>query len=89
MTHDHDTQELPVVERVEVSEGALAEFTSEHDFNGIAVRLMVEYGSWVCITASLLPGETRKWTRNQANHRRSFGTKLQAHLGYLGSDLPA
>jgi hypothetical protein len=66
MTHDYDTQELPVVKRVEVSEGALAEFTSEHDFNGIAVSLMVEYGSWVCITASLLPGETRKWTRNQA-----------------------
>lgn len=66
MTDEHDTQELPVVERVEVSEEALAEFSSEHDFNGIAVSLMVEYGSWVCIAASLLPGETRKWTRNQA-----------------------
>jgi Family of unknown function (DUF5677) len=66
MTDEHDSQELPAVERVEVSEEALAEFTTEDDFNGIAVRLMVEYGSWVCIAASLLPGKTRKWTRNQA-----------------------
>jgi hypothetical protein len=66
MIDEHGTQEVPLVERVEVSEGALAEFTGEHDFNGIAVSLMVEYGSWVCIAASLLPGETRKWTRNQA-----------------------
>lgn len=66
MTHESDTQTLPAVERVQASEEILAGFTSEHDFNGIAVSLMVEYGSWVCIAASLLPGETRKWTRNQA-----------------------
>src|SRR5262245_4864704 len=66
MTDEHDTQELPIAERVEVSEEALAEFTSEDDFNGIAVSLMIEYGSWVCIAAGLLPAATRKWTRNQA-----------------------
>lgn len=66
MIDEHDTQELPVVKRVEVTEQALTKFANEDDFNGIAVSLMVEYGSWVCIAASLLPGETRKWTRNQA-----------------------
>lgn len=66
MTDEHEQQEIPAVKRADVSEEILAEFNSEHDFNGIAVSLMIEYGSWVCIAASLLPGETCKSTRNQA-----------------------
>lgn len=63
---DHDAKEIPRIRRVEVSPKELAKFTDEEDFTGLSVDLMIEQGSWTCLAASLLPGDTRKWSRNQA-----------------------
>jgi hypothetical protein len=41
-------------------------FTSEGDFNGLAVELLIEVGSFICVAANILPAETRRWDRDQA-----------------------
>ncbi|QGS29701.1 DUF5677 domain-containing protein [Cupriavidus metallidurans] len=66
MSEQAEGQEIPDIKRVEVSPEELAKFTDEEDFTGLSVDLMIEQGSWTCLTASLLPGETRKWDRDQA-----------------------
>jgi hypothetical protein len=57
---------IPSVKRVEVYPEVIAKFTDEEDFTKLSVDLMIEQGSWTCIAASILPGETRKWNRDQA-----------------------
>ncbi|WP_423370154.1 DUF5677 domain-containing protein [Burkholderia sp. LMG 32019] len=59
-------QALPEVKRVEVTPESLSKLSDEQDFVGLSVELMIECGSWTCIAASLLPGETGKWSRDQA-----------------------
>lgn len=59
-------QTLPHIERVEVSPEEIVKFTDEEDFTKLSVDLMIEQGSWTCLAASLLPGDTRKWDRDQA-----------------------
>jgi uncharacterized protein DUF5677 len=54
------------IERVEVDLDQLAEYASEEDFTGLAVELLVEVNSYVCVAACLLPVATRQWDRNQA-----------------------
>jgi hypothetical protein len=54
------------IERVEVDLARLAEFTSEEDFTAVAVELLVEVNSYVCVAACLLPAATLRWDRNQA-----------------------
>lgn len=66
MREKDEGQVLPEIQRVEVSSEKLAEFTSEEEFTGLSVDLMIEQGSWTCVAASLLPGDTRKWERDQA-----------------------
>lgn len=66
VSEQDEGQEIPDIKRVEVSPEELANFTDEEDFTGLSVDLMIEQGSWTCLTASLLPGETRKWDRDQA-----------------------
>lgn len=66
MSEQTEGQELPDIKRVEVSAEDLARFTDEQDFTGLSVELMIEQGSWTCVAASLLPGDTRKWNRDQA-----------------------
>ncbi|PRG11815.1 hypothetical protein C6Q21_08515 [Burkholderia multivorans] len=61
-----DDQTLPHIKRVEVSPEELTKFADEEDFTGLSVDLMIEQGSWTCLAASLLPGDTRKWDRDQA-----------------------
>jgi Family of unknown function (DUF5677) len=58
--------QIPDVARVAVTPDKLASFTSEEDFTGLSVDLLVEVGAFVCIAASLLPGDTKRWTRDQA-----------------------
>jgi len=41
-------------------------FTSEDDFNGLAVELLIEVGSFICIAGNLMPAKTRRGTVNQA-----------------------
>lgn len=59
-------KELDEIEPVVVDPERLAAFTSEVDFTGLAVDLLVEVGSYVCVVASILPGNTKCWTRDQA-----------------------
>lgn len=59
-------KELDDIERFVVDPDRLATFTSEEDFTGVAVGLLVEVGSYVCVAASILPGNTKCWTRDQA-----------------------
>lgn len=66
MSENDEGQELPQIERVEVLPETLSKFSSEDDFTGLSVNLMIEQGSWTCLAASLLPGQTRKWNRDQA-----------------------
>lgn len=66
MSEKDEGQEFPEIKRVEVSPKELAEFTDEEEFTGLSVDLMIEQGSWTCLAASLLPGDTRKWDRDQA-----------------------
>ena len=54
ITDEAQGQQLPEVRRVEVNPEELAQYTTEHQFNGLAVDLMIECGSWVCIAACLL-----------------------------------
>ncbi|MDB5640259.1 MAG: hypothetical protein JWP51_5167 [Bradyrhizobium sp.] len=58
--------QIDAIKATDVGEERLKAFTSEADFNGIAVELLVEVGSYVCVAANLLPRETHRWNRNQA-----------------------
>jgi hypothetical protein len=51
--------------RVDVDEAVLATFTSEDEFTGLAVDLMIEAGSYVTIAASATD-QSKTWTRDQA-----------------------
>lgn len=57
---------MPDVKRVDVDPTKLEGFSSEEDFNGLSVDLLVEVGSYVCIAYSLLPASTKRWNRDQA-----------------------
>jgi hypothetical protein len=56
---------LPDIERVAVDEIALASFTREDDFTGLAVSLMVETSSWACVAACTM-GTNPTWDRDHA-----------------------
>lgn len=59
-------KELNDIESVPINPDKLATFTSEEDFTGLGVDLLVEAGSYVCVAACILPGDTKRWNRNQA-----------------------
>lgn len=59
-------KELNDIESVHVVPDKLTAFTSEEDFTELAVNLLVEAGSYVCVAASVLPGGTKCWSRNEA-----------------------
>jgi hypothetical protein len=58
--------QIDSIEATDVSEARLNAFTTEDDFNGVAVELLVEVGKYICVAASLLPIETHRWSRDQA-----------------------
>jgi hypothetical protein len=58
--------EPPSVERVEVDPNAVRAFEHEDDFTGLAVDLLVEVGSYVCLAASILPPPPQRWNRHEA-----------------------
>lgn len=66
MSEENEGQEIPYIKRVEVSLEEISKFTDEEDFTKLSVDLMIEQGSWTCLVASLLPGKSRKWDRDQA-----------------------
>lgn len=58
--------EFPEIERIEIDLGSISEFKSEGDFIGLAVSLLVETGSYVCLLGNLLPYDTKSWNTDQA-----------------------
>jgi hypothetical protein len=66
VSEQDESQSIPHIERVEVFPEELAKFTHEGNFTKLSVELMIEQSSWTCLAASLLPGSTRKWDRDQA-----------------------
>ena len=58
--------EPPTIDRVEVDPHAIRAFNHEDDYTGLAVKLLVEVGSYVCIAASILPPPPQRWNRHEA-----------------------
>jgi hypothetical protein len=54
------------IKPVDVSAARTDAFKSEDDFNGLAVDLLIEVGSFICVAGNMLPAKTRRWDRNQA-----------------------
>jgi hypothetical protein len=65
MTKELESQ-IANITAVKVTAERLAGFSSEEDFTGLAVDLLVEVGSFVCVAACILPGDTKRWDRDQA-----------------------
>jgi len=59
-------QELPVITRTIIDEAEIKTFKDESDFTGVAVLLLIEAGSYVCIAGNLYPANTNCWNGNQA-----------------------
>jgi hypothetical protein len=56
---------LAEIERVVVDPDEIAKFHNEDEFTGLAVRLMVETGSYVCVAACTM-GTKSAWDRDRA-----------------------
>jgi Family of unknown function (DUF5677) len=54
------------IDAVAVDDDAIAAYTSEDEFNSLTVELLKEAGSFVCVAASLLPADKKRWSRDQA-----------------------
>ena len=60
------TTGVPSVNRVEVAPEKVRAFADEHEFTGLAVKLLIEAGSYVCIAATILPPPPHRWNRHEA-----------------------
>ena len=60
------TTEVPCVTRVEVDPEEVRAFANEHAFTGLAVDLLIEAGSCVCVAANILPPPPHRWNRHEA-----------------------
>ena len=63
---DSFIDKLNDIDAVAVDDAAIAAYTSEDQFNALTVELLVEVGSFVCVAASILPADTKRWSRDQA-----------------------
>ena len=60
------TTEIPSVTRVEVVLEQVRAFADEQAFTGLAVRLLIEVGSYVCVAANILPPPPHRWNRHES-----------------------
>lgn len=60
------TIEVPSVARAEVNPEEVRAFSDEHAFTGLAVELLIEAGSYVCVAANILPPPPHRWNRHEA-----------------------
>jgi hypothetical protein len=58
--------QIDSIKRADVSPARLETFTSEEDFNGLSVELLIEVGSYICVAGNLFPSANHFWNRNQA-----------------------
>lgn len=60
------TTDVPTVTRVDVDSTKIQAFEDEHAYTGLAVELLIEAGSYICIAASILPPPPHRWNRHEA-----------------------
>lgn len=61
MVHD-----ILKIKKVEIQEEQVQKFTSEKDFVGLSIDVLIEVGSFVCVAANLYPFDRKKWNRDEA-----------------------
>ena len=57
---------LSEIKRCEIDEKTIIGFESEYDFMQLSVDLTIEVGQYICLAASILPGDRKKWSRDEA-----------------------
>lgn len=57
---------LPEIRRVELDIESIKQFSSETNFIGLSVDLLIEVGSYVCVIGNAMPLETKAWNKDQA-----------------------
>lgn len=58
--------DIPEVKRTALDHESLANFSSEEDFIGVSVDLLIEAGSYVCVVGNIIPVTTEAWDSDQA-----------------------
>jgi hypothetical protein len=61
MVHD-----ILKIKKVEIHEKQVQKFTSEKDFVGLSIDVLIEVGSFVCVAANLYPLDRKQWNRDEA-----------------------
>lgn len=57
---------LPDVNKTKIDVHEIKQFTSEHDFTGLSLDLLIEVGSYVCIAGNIFPCDSKSWSIGQA-----------------------
>lgn len=57
---------FPKIELTAIKPEEIKQFSSEADFIGLSVDLMIETGSYICVVGNLMPNKTRAWDSDQA-----------------------
>lgn len=58
--------DIPDIKYVELDMELINKFSSESEFIGVSVDLLIEAGSYVCMVGSALPFKEKAWDSNQA-----------------------
>jgi hypothetical protein len=61
-----NSTKFPEIKRTEIDPKAVKKFSSEADFVGLSLELLIETGSWLWVAGNLLPAVTQAWDRDQA-----------------------
>jgi len=56
-----NSTKFPDIKRTEIDPKAVKKFSSEADFVGLSLELLIETGSWLCVAGNLLPAVTEAW----------------------------
>ena len=59
-------RQIDDIKSTDVSPERTKAFSSEDDFNGLSVEILIEVGSYIVVAANLLSADTRRWNRDQA-----------------------
>ena len=63
---DTITSMLADISATSIDSDAIEHFTSEGDYVGLALELLIETGSYVCVAANIYKNENGFWTRDEA-----------------------
>ncbi len=54
------------IEKVAIQQEGIKGFTSEKDFLGLSIDILIEVASFVCVAANLYPIDRKEWNRDEA-----------------------